>query len=407
VYSTPLSLIRPAKYFKAARDMMLLFDDCIDFDGPMSDGWNMVTMIDFDDETAISEHRFIHDILSTLFRKFHRESTDCVYAEGIQYCLSFAVSRFDMESIRLILDFDPKAVGYAHDTNDESFEPPVHLVVSLPNIYHEILELLLDRGADIHAIFRGETATSMSLWFSRGFFIWHERLRMIYQDLEEFIRRETSAKYVLGQANWRHDTLCDLFALKPTETFKNNYYSDYDSIYHFCLRCSKFDDFRSADEEGFVEPWWEEIKHRVQNRQCICSLLSRWMVYSEDPSSDSLCRWCRELGMKKVYEGEDSGFHAAVSDSNENFDGNDNQSELYGLCKRREYTLLSLECFFYRQNGRWNREYLPGACFCFTCLAKLEGWEIDSDTEVSDEEGSDRDSSEDDSDTETSEEEED
>ncbi|KAH8700436.1 hypothetical protein BGW36DRAFT_425259 [Talaromyces proteolyticus] len=377
---TPASFIlTDPTTFKTAIDMMLLFDDCIDFDGPMSDGWNLVSSYESDNAEARSEHQIFRDILSSLFRRFNAGLTDYIDAESIHYCMCGAICRADIENIRLILDFDPAVNYFDYDLP----EPAIYLVVSMPYVSADILKLLLDRGADIHMVCQDETATSMSLWFSKLFFQWFERLGVIYQELDEFMERETSSGSVLAQANWRCETLRDLLTLKPTGNFKE-FYHWYDGPIAACNRCYIIDGIYPTDR--VIEPWWEELKYRVKNEQCICSLLGEsenWMIDAEDRTICSLCRRCREMSLGKP--SKDSGSHAGELDSGYDFDSDEYQGKFNDhQCNRQGFRLPPLERFFHLQGGRWNGQYLPDEYYCSKCLSKVEGWEIDSDSETSD-----------------------
>jgi hypothetical protein len=329
--------------------MLILFDDCIDFDGPTSDGWHLVSNVEASLTRGISEHEIFHCILSFLFRKFHTELTSSIDVTSIHMCLFWALDRVDMKSVQLILDFDPKAVNYCGNHIDEL--PAVHTVATMPHISVGILKLLLDKGADIHRVYLGETATSRSLWFSKIFFSWFERLRDIYQDLDEFMERETSSGSVLAQANWDYERLRDLLTLEPNAILSG-------PCEHFpyvqCRTCPKTED--AGTREYVIEPWWEELKHRVRNEQCVCSLLG-------GAESQFIANKIRKMNLNQTNEG--SKFRAVEMKS---YQGDISEK---------------LWRFSHLQGGRWNMQYLPNEYYCFECLEILESWESGSDTEVS------------------------
>jgi hypothetical protein len=348
--------------------MLILFDDCIDFDGPTSNGWYLVSNVETDDNRDISEHEIFHCILSFLFRKFHTELTSSIDATSIHLCLYWALNRVDMKSVQLILDFYPKAVNYCGNRIYDL--PAVHIVATNPRISVGILKLLLDKGADIHKVYLGETATSRSLWFFKLFFSWFERLRDIYQDLDEFMERETSSGSVLAQANWDYKRLRALATLEPNAILN-------DLRDHFpdvkCHSCWKTED--AGTREYVIEPWWEELKHGVRNEQCICPLLN-------GAESEFIANKIRKMNLNQTNEG--SEFRAVELDSGDGIDSEDSLSEFDAsdfTCQGDTPEILWRS--FHLQGGRWNKQYLPNEYYCYECLELWEGQESGSDTEVS------------------------
>lgn len=362
---TPASLINPDRNVETATDMIILFDDCVDFDGPTSDGWNLVSSIESDDIYAVSKHDIFYGILSYLFRKFHAELNSSIDAGSIYICLYFAMNRSDMKNVRLILDFDPKAMNYSGNTIYDI--PAIHLVATLPYIHVDILKLLLEKGADFQITYLGETATSRSLWFSKLFFTWLKRLQDIYQDLDEFMERETSPGSVLGQANWDCRTLRDLLNLDSNEIF--NDLAD-DSLDVQCYSCWKYE--FGGTRKYVIEPWWEELKHKVRNTQCICSLLM-------GTKNRFINEKIRQMSLEKTKK--NSEFHAGESDLDYDIESKESQGE-YGFTRQGNASEL-LWRFSHIHGGRWNKHYIPNEYYCFECLEVQEGWGPGSDTETS------------------------
>jgi hypothetical protein len=379
--------------------LLYLFDDCIDFSELTSDGWTLVEATEFDLDNRRAQHQVIHGVLSFLLRKFRTETTDYVNVGALRYGLAFAIERSDIESVRSILDFDSKVVNYV----DRICEEPVMHVVTIPGDFNiEILRLLVNKGANPHAIFCGETPTSVALRFSRVFFQWRNYLKILYQELDDFILREASVGYPLSQAEWRSDTLRDLFSLESTERFRDLFYP-YSSDHGKCDRCFGVGELFYG-YTGMVEPWWEELKHQVKTEQCICSMLDGLFVEPReakegsmigagectgqeskiDPRVCSFCRLpvCRVLSRNKPCQ--DSKHNEAISA--DLVDRNDAQHEPdpYPFLRgNRNLWKLSLK-HFYRQQGRWRKEYEPGKYYCYECLARLEGW-LEEDYDDSDE----------------------
>lgn len=352
-----------------------MFDECIDFDGPISDGWNLVSSIENDITDAIPGLKIAQDALSTLFRKFHTGHASTLETRSIERCLFWALRRSDIKSVQLILDVDPEALSYLSRHQGIFSNTAACFIEGIFFNAVNILRLLLDKGIDFHTVFRSETATSISLWFSNTFFQWSQCLGYLYRDLGQFVERETSSGSVLAENKWHRDTLRDLLGLTP---FTDSAIDDRDSLTYMncesCLNCIQ-------DYEDLIEPWWEELKHRVRNEQCICSLLGEAEDWTIDDEC-SLCRWCSQMSLGEP--DKDSGYHTVELDSDDGIDSQDDRSGFDDFrCNRLARTFWPLKLFFHRQGGTWNGSYSPHEYYCFRCLAELEGWEAFSDTETS------------------------
>lgn len=387
-------------------ELLFLFDDCIEFSGPTSDGWHVLMTIG-DSAASFGKERKYYEELSFLLRKYRAELIDYIDKSAIYYFLFQSLILADVEEISLVLDFHPEAVVFTQ----EGGWPIIHSGIC-QNTRTAIMQLLVDRGANLHQISSGETPTSLSLWFSGMFFAWRDQLSILYRDLEDFAKKETSEiHYPLSQELWSLDTLHDLFSLSPTEEFKNTINTCHKLGQYHCHICSNQEFFTEVvGSIGIIEPWWEQLKYYVKTRQCICCMLDdleNWGYcfldslqqnkYNSadpgeylgenrktDPQICSVCPQCRRLGQICLVCSKCGRLHPNNSNrdpelkeamTDESIDPKILPHER-GSVEHTHMRWRSIE-HFYLQHGRWKNKYEPGEYFCFQCLAKLEDWNID------------------------------
>jgi hypothetical protein len=359
--------------------MVLLFDDLIDFHGPQSDGWGILR------STASCHCHDAHqviDTLSFLFNKYRTDMPDYVDTSIIDHCLTSSIAFLNVECFRLIMEFKPEeSRDYIYD------EPVLSFLARRPTVHKDISRLFFDRGTDIHRVYFGETALSLSLWFSTLCSKWCDRLEDNGQDLNDLSIRETLPGSVLAQLNWRSDTLKEFLSL--THELKSELYrvnDHFDMV--FCDGCEKSDDIYFDEPVVLIEPYWEELKYRVKTEQCICSLLptecpcgrslGRWKKSSAgdgekyayfDADQCSLCRFCQKIYSEKSFEAREAA--QVLPDTNfVNSHGAHNENTAKSWM-RYDQELESLR-LFHLQNNKWNGQYLPGEYYCSPCLALRE-----------------------------------
>lgn len=294
---------------------------------------------------------------------------DGYYEPPIRYITWLSIQMSIVESVELLLNFDPQAcpINDTHRTDDIE-QPLVFDVVKAPHTSPDILRILMDKGADIHgAVYCGDTTTSLSLWFSYTFLHWLGRLQDIYKKLDDFILSETSTKCMLEQSGWHTGTLRTLFSLRLYETLL--YTAETSLIFYMSLECIKheFHTTEVTDWSQFIEPWWEEFKYNIKSDQCICFMLEQGDMYLDQ-------RYFHEASPK--------------SEAHHTFEEDFQAMPDVRPCKRRGSSIWILE-EFYRRDGKWRYEYEPGEIWCKECLAEREGFYESSsegtDTETLDE----------------------
>lgn len=357
-----------------AIELLQLFDDCLDLSEPDSQGWEIFHSI-ADDEVDSEKHA-VTCIISFFFQKYRVSIMDgCYYQPPIRHLMWLSIFSSNAEGVQLLLDLDPQKRPLNNLLSLESSqlqEPPlVFDVVEAPEISTDILRILMDKGADIHAIYHGETPTSLSLYFSYAFLRWFDRLQDIYPNLDDFIASETMTTCILERSGWHAGALRTLFSIR---LYENRHYTvEYSDVHIFyLLKCEKhgLDSVGiSTDWALFIEPWWEELKYNIKSKQCICSMLEGGMYLDERCSQN----------------------HATCE---EDFQTMPNVQP----CKRNGDSPWVLE-EFYRRGGVWQFHYEPGEIWCQECLAEREGFDK-SASENTDTESSDDDADEESSDIE-------
>jgi hypothetical protein len=119
--------------------MMLLFEDIIEFHGPQSDGWILLSM-DWINLYESDDAHHVVDVLSFLFHKYRTDIPDDVNTSTINYCLNSAIEFPNVECLRLILDSQPQETrDYIYGT------PALFFIVRQLYIHKDISQFYFDR----------------------------------------------------------------------------------------------------------------------------------------------------------------------------------------------------------------------------------------------------------------------
>ena len=245
--STPAALV-PSK--GETIELLRLFDDCIDLSEPDSQGWKIFAIITGGWDIEDSEDNVVHSVISFFRRKYRMETLDHYYEPPIQHALWMSINFLvDAKSAQLLLEFSPQTRSVDNPfPSDIISHPLIFGIVSAPHVTTDILQYLIDEGANIHRVLDGVTPTSMSLQLSFLFLAWRDRLWAIFQNLDEFITSENSTTTILKQSGWHPDTLRIIFSLSFNET--RTYTPESFARFMRNSRCERHNYL-------WTEPWWE------------------------------------------------------------------------------------------------------------------------------------------------------
>ncbi|KAL4884619.1 hypothetical protein BJY04DRAFT_181617 [Aspergillus karnatakaensis] len=262
-------------------ELFTLFGDCIEFCEPESNGWSLLTSLDWSQGYLDYDPQVHRGWYSFLLRKYREEYTTFVDYRSILSALNNANDMMNVEGIYLILEFVPPGRGDADliSAANGPWEQYLH--------YPMIQQILIERGASIQlqALFSGETPTSMSCHFSQTFLEWRYRLSSIQPSIDTIIRRELSDTRALSLSGWTDDAFRRLFSLKDMKEAKRRW-SAYETYMtgdkrQTCDVCSMWR--KPYPSSGYlnglnciVEPWWESLKRSIRKAECICSS-SKWV----------------------------------------------------------------------------------------------------------------------------------
>ncbi|KAL2827749.1 hypothetical protein BDW59DRAFT_160056 [Aspergillus cavernicola] len=374
---TPVATLACSHFHTATLDILSLFGECIEFCETDADGWHLLSALEMATENQAFVRQSAHAWFSFLLHRFRREGAIIINPELIGYALCSADRYQDLDSINMILDFDPQGRAYAHLMTDPAQR---RLFLYYINNSFLVLQVLIDRGIHIHGAFDGETPTFRSLRFSMVFFDWCSMARLIYRDIDPLIRRETSDAHAPRLQGWCFDTLRNLFSLSPTDSLSiPSHPAVMDNKYTvYCLECGPNTCGYDINDEVFiVEPWWESMKLSVKNRECVCSML-HWVRDNREGTD------IRHISCQ--YEG--TGSHDGYETAEETFEESDNaQTSPYNPIRnvregspRGGFTPFGpLTEYYYGKYGGWREEYQPHEYYCFECLAERELWELEDD----------------------------
>jgi hypothetical protein len=176
-----------------------------------------------------------------------------------------------------------------------------------------------------------------------------------------------------------------------------------------CLKCgnNRLHDYANGTHDGFIiEPWWEELKYSVKNRECLCFVddvvedcrdeynIIHKSCRFEDNGSDSGSEAVHPFG-ESEYFSDTQPAQTQETGSQPNFDPNadtfqdqasdpsmsDNlmreasppdQRGLHRWGEVIPFKYWAEDC--YKKYGGWRNEYERLEYYCFKCLALVEGW---------------------------------
>ncbi|KAL4883937.1 hypothetical protein BJY04DRAFT_183537 [Aspergillus karnatakaensis] len=172
-HHTPETFIQGTAFRQGHIQVLSLFRDCIEFSEPNCNGWSLLAI---EAEGFDGSERFTpqlaHEYYSTLIQCYRGEISRTLNVSSVWYDLFLADQGSDSLSINKILDFVPDQKGYTEIVSDDLTQMSFNEYLG---DCFMVLEILTERGADIQAIFGGETPTSRSLRFSPLFFLGHPR----------------------------------------------------------------------------------------------------------------------------------------------------------------------------------------------------------------------------------------
>lgn len=422
--------------------MLLLFDDCIDFAGcDIPAGWYCM----------LGQHlRYLcrpnnklshyYSSVSWLARKYKNVEPD----DGINQSKFVFIATFEypgtksLKPVLRLLEMNPGAISDAREFSGQSFFH--HLALSggrfygYNNVQDSQLMKLVDRGGNMQQVCFGETPTSRSLWFSCLSGSWWALLHTYFgEGIHAHWQRETSEFGLpLKEDGWSPSTLKDLFGLPLRLEFRRTFIDAWRGfnigLFGFCDSC------QGLDVPAVIEPWFEELKHRIKTESCICLTIANnvrpeYLEFEVDnPSNDDLgqidarerrveadgdsgtspdpegsphgllnghqqhhrrpkiclsCRYC--LGNGRCEYMLDPQPHATkVCGDNRAVEDDPNFQLQRAFPRNSTMDFLAenlseirgaiLTAFHKHQLSRWRNKYSSGNLYCIHCLGKYEGW---------------------------------
>ncbi|KAJ0418890.1 hypothetical protein BJY00DRAFT_174794 [Aspergillus carlsbadensis] len=408
-YSEPATFMKGTDFKQEHVQVLSLFADCLEFSGPQSNGWLLVP--NDAEEWQGSEPltpQLSREWYSILLRKYRDDCARTFDAKGLFYALKLVHDRGDFDSINMLLDFVPDQRSYTELLSGDFFGRPFEYFLRDCFLVHEAL---LERVPNLR-VFGKETPTSRSLRFSAIFLEWRSTIQGLYPNINSLIDKELTERHAPSLSGWDHDTLGALWALdfKEWPHFEVSYAAD-ETACSYCGARGLMCDIE--DTRCMLEPWWEELKHHVRTRSCLCSK-REWLQNDHEPENhdhglyeDMLDEFddndkqggqgnTPSLGeTSTLTDGtiddspgdspdETGSFARVVSRHSADGASPSIQSEgSTGYCSDSSCETDSDLPFelvlraYYAIYGPWKGEYNPGQCFCFRCFAKLEGWDIE------------------------------
>jgi hypothetical protein len=356
-------------------DLLLVFEDCIEFSEERSDGWELLGLTDRGVDAPMTT--IVRDCLSVLLQRYRTYQTDIIFRDAIWHALSSAYQTANYSCMKIILEFDPGLRSYTECVSNSS-ELDIFgqfMFYMTENLFAQ--QVFIDRGIDLVTKFGGETPTSRSLRFSCIFFGWRHEARFASPDVERLLVQETSEGTILNLQGWHPDTLRDLFELEPTAQLTQDYGEARLDLHGAEPSCTHLGCSKSAPAYGIayhgiiVEPWWEKLKHLVKSGMCHCSM-QEWV--HDTRQDNGLCHNHPNrgtIGDFGIPEMEDHGAamltHGLVARGPRGYAQETNKNAL---------AALRIEHYYIKYEG-FRHEYQPQQYWCFHCLACREGWELD------------------------------
>lgn len=359
--------------------MILLFQDCIDFYGAHSDGWDLLSSFDGmdsrPDPQATFECLFFLAQNLRAARPYGEERLSNPYAWD---ALVRAYMRRDDKSIRTIIEIDPCDKG--HFAIDGALDAALDARMFYCRDNSLIQQYFLDKEWNLTTIIGGETPASGTIRFASVFFAWRFYMEDIKPrfDFDFIISQETSDNKPLTLQGWNWHTLYDMFFLGASTQLANPYLDEDAEFGNFS--CAKEDcpvsepAYLLHDNRVIVEPWWEELKHRIKTEKCICTMLD-FVTDPRDPEDFIHTPDCVDHNMDLYVDLEPSaGCSATRRDSKDSSSNTSMEVAHYGPLT--EVTFWFNYC--YSNYGGLRCMYKPQDYYCFDCLARREGWELES-----------------------------
>lgn len=279
--------------------MVRLFEDCIDFhDSETLSSSVLYKLANLDDFNHFYLGRRIEPCTRWLLRKFGSEIAEALDLDkevesACGRAMELAIARKDLISLRMFLDLHNKVVDIHTPYDDHSM---LHVIVATafesPGQAQWIdgFRLLLERGADLHKVCRGNTPTLLAMRSAHSFQQWLVLLLHSEQSVKSFIADELASKeHPLHKLGWRQDTLHDLFILASGLRLYKPYRGKTDSRRVLCSGCSKQLGMArnpyALTQLWWKEPWWEKLLYRLRTKECVC-----WVLESDNDRPSLECK---------------------------------------------------------------------------------------------------------------------
>ncbi|KAL3478490.1 hypothetical protein BJX99DRAFT_256387 [Aspergillus californicus] len=413
---SPLFFLQDRHFGKTTFELLSLFKDGIEFCDIAADGWFLLALLNNWDPKDNFASQNIHAWLSFLLAIFWTETTVIVNDYLVMFVLFMASSRKDLDNIKMILNFDPKKENFTYLLSDPDAQ--LYLMKDVKCCFLA-LQFFIDSGIDFQPTLGRETPISRLLRFSTDFFNCTGDIRLLASDANSVFQREISERRAPSLQGWFSDTLGDLFLLSLSHwAHIEHQYAVNLKLPRQCLGCGLIEKPPTFEtwKQLIIEPWWEELKHSIKARKCIC--INGELVYdSRDPSRFIHDGCDMDTASPNAGNKTDDLHHASIDcraesdpqdDTNSNdgyqtaeeiVDGpsDDEDTSKEGLCgcPRCQPDFVSFGLLiehYYESSGGWLYYYEPREFYCFYCLAEMEQWDIERcchDSEESMDDGSD------------------
>ncbi|KAL3444690.1 hypothetical protein BJX65DRAFT_310689 [Aspergillus insuetus] len=376
--STPTSLLRCLDTTTKPLDLILLFRDCIEFDNPHSDGWLLLSSFDCMD--GRSDFQAIFECLWFLVQIARAATNEELQEFDNQYAwdaLARAYRRGDDKSIQTILEIDPCAKSYVD--GDRPLDAALDARIFYCRDNSLIRQYFLDRELEFIIEIENGTPASKAMRFASVFFAWRFDMMDISEspDLDCVVRQEISDSTPLSLQKWKSHTLHAMFDLDASTELINTYLDgdpDFGNVLCAKKNCSVSEPAHLLhDNRLIVEPWWEELKHRIKTEKCIC-WMHNFVTDHRDLELFSHTPDCADHNMDLYDEMEPSADCSAIRRGGMG-DSFNISTEVAKHGPIAEVTSWFSYCF--SKYGGLRCTYKPQEYYCFDCLAQREGWDLE------------------------------
>ncbi|KAL3462752.1 hypothetical protein BJX64DRAFT_136369 [Aspergillus heterothallicus] len=353
--------------------MILLFRDYIEFDNYCCDGWSLLS--NFDRKVWNRDTFECLRFLVQIARAAYKED-EIFHNLHAWEALARAYKRGDSRSIRTILELNPCAK--VHVYGDRALDVALDARMFYCRDNPLIRQYFLDRELNFFTEVDNGTPASKAMRFASVFFAWHSLIRNIPEspDLDCLVRQEISDSNPLSLQKWKSYTLHAMFELDASTQIVNTYARSREFGNVSCAKkdCSVSEPaHRLHDNRVIVEPWWEELKHRIKTEKCICSMQT-FVNDHRDPGFFSHTPDCADYNVGLYDEMEPSADCSAIRrcSMDESFDISTEAAQHGPIA---EVTSWFNYCF--SKHGGLRCAYEPQEYYCFDCLAQRERWELE------------------------------